>query len=39
VINEALEDFMSDAWISAHISGSDHCPVGLELELELGVCE
>jgi len=39
VINENLEDFLSDAWISSHISGSDHCPVGLELELELGLEE
>ena len=34
LINERLEDFMVDAWISSHILGSDHCPVGLELEFD-----
>ena len=33
-ISEGLEDVFVDAWISPQISGSDHCPIGLELELE-----
>lgn len=35
LINERLEDQLVDAWISPHIRGSDHCPVGLELEVDL----
>lgn len=34
-ITEGLEDLLVDAWISSHIFGSDHCPVGLELEVDL----
>jgi exodeoxyribonuclease III len=29
-----LEEKMLDAWISPQIMGSDHCPVGLELDLQ-----
>ncbi len=36
LITGGLEDLLVDAWISAHILGSDHCPVGLELELDVG---
>lgn len=31
-INARLEDHFVEGWISQHIMGSDHCPVGLELE-------
>jgi exodeoxyribonuclease-3 len=34
-VNERLEDFLVDAWTSPHIMGSDHCPIGVELELDL----
>lgn len=36
LMTEGLEDLLVDAWTSPHIMGSDHCPVGLELELDLG---
>jgi exodeoxyribonuclease-3 len=36
-INEGLEDLLVDAWVNPNISGSDHCPIGLELELDLEV--
>ncbi len=34
-ITEGLEEVMVDAWISPHIMGSDHCPIGLELDIDL----
>lgn len=34
-IHERLEECLVDAWISPQILGSDHCPVGLELDVEL----
>jgi exodeoxyribonuclease-3 len=33
VIPAALEEQLVDAWISPQIFGSDHCPVGVELDL------
>lgn len=33
LISEGLEDYLADAWISSQIMGSDHCPVGLELDV------
>lgn len=35
-LTEGLAELQVDAWVNANQSGSDHCPVGLELELELG---
>ncbi len=32
LLSEDLEESMVDAWISPEIMGSDHCPVGVELE-------
>ena len=32
VISKGLEDKLLDAWISPQIRGSDHCPVGVELD-------
>lgn len=32
-VSEELKSAVKDAWIDAHIMGSDHCPVGLELDL------
>ncbi|WP_027186108.1 exodeoxyribonuclease III [Desulfovibrio inopinatus] len=31
-VSEELKDMVKRAWIDADIMGSDHCPVGLELE-------
>ncbi len=31
---EATAEYLADAWISPDIEGSDHCPVGVELELD-----
>ncbi|MDE5832988.1 MAG: exodeoxyribonuclease III [Desulfovibrio sp.] len=31
-VSRALKDNIRDAWIESGIEGSDHCPVGLELE-------
>jgi exodeoxyribonuclease-3 len=28
----ALQPRLKNAWIEAHVMGSDHCPVGLELK-------
>ncbi|MFZ9887549.1 MAG: exodeoxyribonuclease III [Myxococcota bacterium] len=36
LITEGLEETLGDAWISPHILGSDHCPVGVELDVDLG---
>lgn len=33
VISRDLEDKLVDAWISPQIAGSDHCPVGVELDV------
>ena len=33
VISRDLEDKLVDAWISPQIAGSDHCPVGAELDV------
>jgi len=33
IVSEALKDLVKDATIHTDIFGSDHCPVGLELEL------
>jgi exodeoxyribonuclease-3 len=33
VLGKALEEKLLDAWISPQIRGSDHCPVGVELDL------
>jgi exodeoxyribonuclease-3 len=33
VISRSLEDKLLDAWISPQIRGSDHCPVGVELDV------
>lgn len=38
-IHERLEDYLVDAWIMPQILGSDHCPVGLELDIPLGAEE
>jgi exodeoxyribonuclease-3 len=32
-VSEELRDAVKDAWIEAQVMGSDHCPVGLELDL------
>ena len=31
-VNARLEESIVDAWVAAQVMGSDHCPVGLELE-------
>lgn len=36
VIPRALEEQLLDAWISPQIFGSDHCPVGVELDVRAG---
>jgi len=33
-VSEGLVDALVDAWISPQIMGSDHCPIGLELDVE-----
>lgn len=37
VIPRALEEQLLDAWISPQIFGSDHCPVGVELDVRAGL--
>lgn len=32
-VSEELREAVKDAWIEAQVMGSDHCPVGLELDL------
>ncbi|MCS7365723.1 MAG: hypothetical protein NDF54_09830 [archaeon GB-1867-035] len=32
-ISRGLEDKLKDAFILSEVEGSDHCPVGIELEL------
>lgn len=32
--NEAMKPFVKDAWIWQHIMGSDHCPIGVEIEIK-----
>lgn len=32
-VSEELRPAIHDAWIESHVFGSDHCPVGLELEI------
>ena len=32
-VNEALRDGVKDAWIMPEVVGSDHCPVGIELDV------
>ena len=32
-VSEELRLAVKDAWIEAHVLGSDHCPVGLKLEI------
>lgn len=32
-VSEELADKVAAAWIEPHVMGSDHCPVGLELDL------
>ena len=32
-VSEELRPLITDAWIDADVQGSDHCPVGLELDL------
>jgi exodeoxyribonuclease-3 len=32
-VSEGLDDSLVDAWTSPQIMGSDHCPVGIELDL------
>jgi exodeoxyribonuclease-3 len=36
VINDRLEERLLDAWVSPQIRGSDHCPVGVELDVVAG---
>jgi exodeoxyribonuclease-3 len=33
VMSRSLEEHLLDAWISPQIFGSDHCPVGVELDI------
>lgn len=33
-VSEELKPFIHDAWIENHVYGSDHCPVGLSLNME-----
>ena len=35
VVPLTLEERLLDAWIAPHVMGSDHCPVGVELDLRL----
>lgn len=37
VISAGLEEQLLDAWISPQIFGSDHCPVGAELDVQTSV--
>ena len=32
-VSDELKPAIKDAWIEDHVKGSDHCPVGLELDL------
>lgn len=36
VTSRDLEDQLADAWIWPQIPGSDHCPVGVELDVDAG---
>lgn len=36
VVSADLEERILDAWISPQIMGSDHCPVGVELDVPVG---
>ena len=38
-ISDDLEEKLVEAWISPHIMGSDHCPVGVELTVTAPVSE
>jgi exodeoxyribonuclease-3 len=38
-ISKDLEDKLVDAWISPHVMGSDHCPLGIELTVAVPVTE
>ncbi|MBR6747821.1 MAG: exodeoxyribonuclease III [Clostridia bacterium] len=33
IVSDALKERIHDAWIAPEIMGSDHCPVGLEIDL------
>jgi len=33
IISQDLEEKLADAWISPQVFGSDHCPVGVELDV------
>lgn len=35
VISKDLEEKLTEAWISPQVFGSDHCPVGAELDVEV----
>lgn len=35
VVSQDLEDKLRDAWISPQIMGSDHCPVGIDLDVSI----
>lgn len=37
VISAGLEEQLLDAWISPQIFGSDHCPVGAELDVQASI--
>ncbi len=32
-VSQDLQERIKDAWIMDHITGSDHCPIGLEIEI------
>ena len=32
-VSNELRGAVKNAWIEPHIQGSDHCPIGLELEI------
>ncbi|MDP2340833.1 MAG: exodeoxyribonuclease III [Deltaproteobacteria bacterium] len=34
VVSTQLEDRLLDAWVSPQIFGSDHCPIGIDLQLK-----
>jgi exodeoxyribonuclease-3 len=36
VVSQGLLEQLLDAWISPQIFGSDHCPVGVELDVDVG---
>jgi exodeoxyribonuclease-3 len=33
-VSEELQDRVKNAWIEPQVMGSDHCPIGLELDLD-----